>query len=246
MKTALVSFTLLSVLTLSALGATACTSRTDGRLENYTGDINGMYKISMTLVFGADAVNGEYFYHAHMKDIALKGSIASGDVIALDEHDAAGKVVARFNGSMLGDCSTIKGDWQKAGAADKLPFSLKLTGSHSGRITRRYATAGAEDDELVHANARTFWLGVKHGDKKAVASMMAYPARAQIAGKKRQFHNAKEFIASYDAIFTPGYRQAVLNSVPHNMSSSWRGIMLGEAGEVWLNDVGKVKALNNP
>ncbi len=30
------------------------------------------------------------------------------------------------------------------------------------------------------------------------------------------------------------------------MSASWRGIMLGERGEVWLDDMGKVKALNNP
>lgn len=246
MKTALVSYTLFSALTLQALGASACTSITDGRLENYTGDINGKYKISMTLVFGADAVNGEYFYHSQMKDIALKGAISSGGVIALDELDASGKIVARFNGSVLDDCNTIKGNWQKLGSAEPIPFNVKLSGSHSGRVNHRYGRAGADNDDIVHANARKFWHGVKNGDKKAVASVIAYPVRAQVAGKSRQFRSAKEFIANYDAIFTPSFRQAVINSVPHNMSSSWRGIMLGEAGEVWLNEVGQVKALNNP
>ena len=98
----------------------------------------------------------------------------------------------------------------------------------------------------MHANASTFWQAVKVGDKKAVAATIDYPVRAQIKGKKRHFPNAKAFLASYDAIFTPAFRQAVVNSVPHNMSAYSQGIMLGDTGEVWLNHVGKVKAINNP
>ncbi len=161
--------------------------------------------------------------------------------IALDEVDRAKKVVARFNGTLTEDCSNITGHWLKVGSSEQLPFSV--SGSPG---TRRYYAAGAIDDDLVDANASKFVLAVKNGDKKTVASMMAYPVRAQVAGKKRGFRNAGEFIASYDAIFTPAYRQAVVNSNPRDMSSSWRGIMLGEAGEVWLNDKGMVKALNNP
>ncbi len=237
---------LLATLFTPLLSAAACDPGSHGRLEDYTGDIAGKYKIQMTLVFEDNGVKGQYFYHAHMKDIALRGASGENGSITIDELDATGKVVAGFSGKMPDDCSRFDGTWKKVGASRALPVQLRHSGSVSGKLGQRYGVAGDGSNEIVHANAYKFWLGVKNGDKKAVAASMAYPVRAQVGGQKRQFRNAKEFIASYDAIFSPEYRQAVLNSVPRNMSASWRGIMLGERGEVWLDDMGKVKALNNP
>jgi hypothetical protein len=189
---------------------------------------------------------GEYFYHSQLKDIALKGMVRADETIVLDELDTGGKIVASFRGALTEDCANIKGTWQKAGATEKLPFSVRMQSSHSGRLDHRYGIAGYGNDEIVHANAYKFWLSVKNGDRKAVASMMDYPVRAQVGGKSRTFRNAKAFMASYDAIFTPSFRQAVVSSVPHNMSADTGGIMLGKTGEVWLNHMGKVKSFNNP
>ena len=221
----------------------ACADSKD--LQDFAGTIGGKYKIGMSLLITGNDVQGEYFYVSQLKDIRLRG-VMDKATITLEELDAAGAVAGRFSGTLGKDCGQIDGTWQKAGAEQKLPFSLSSSGSSSGELNKRYWNAGAESDDVVHANAHKFWLGVKNGDKKAVASVLAYPLRAQIAGRKTQFRSAKQFIAAYDAIFTPAYKQAILDSVPHNMGSSWRGIMLGEKGEVWLNAEGKPFALNNP
>jgi hypothetical protein len=245
MKTMLIRSALATILLAPALAVAACQGVTDGSLETYRGDINGKYRIQMTLAWKGDAVEGAYFYFSQLKDIGLRGGMGERDSIALEEHDAAGKVVATFAGTLGDNCGVIKGSWQKAGSADKLPFSLRLSASHSGRLNHQYGHAGAAGKEIAHANAHTFWAGVKNGDKQAVASVIDYPLRAQIKGKQTQLRNAKEFIANYDAIFTPAFRLAVVESEPDAMSSSWRGIMLGERGEVWLDVDGKIKALNN-
>jgi hypothetical protein len=244
MKTMLIRCALATILLAPALAFAACTSVNASRLEDYLGDINGKYKIKMTLVYDGAAVKGEYFYVSQLKDIALRGSMGEND-ITLDELDAAGKVVATFRGTLIEECDKIKGTWQKTGSAEKLPFSLKMNSSHSGRLEHRYGIAGDGTDEIVHANAYKFWLGVKNGDKKAVASVINYPLRAQVAGKSKTLRNAKEFIASYDAIFSPAFRQTIADSIPHNMMAGTGGIMLGERGEVWLNDMGKVSSMNN-
>ncbi|MEC5160313.1 MULTISPECIES: hypothetical protein [unclassified Janthinobacterium] len=214
-------------------------------LQDYAGDIGGKYKIQLTLAFKGDSVSGEYFYLSQLKGIPLRAVSGDRNKLVLEERGANGEVTASFTGALSADCGKFDGTWQKTGSSSKLPYSLKHTESNSGSLGHRYYTAGAESDDIVHANAYKFWLGVKNGDKKAVTSVLAYPVRAQIAGKKTTFRNANEFSAKYDAVFSPAYRQAVIDAVPRNMGSSWRGVMLGEQGEVWLNHLGKPFALNN-
>jgi hypothetical protein len=229
-----------------ALAMASCTDAGDSQsLNEYAGDIGGTYKIQLTLAFKGVAVEGEYFYLSQMKGIPLRAKSGDKSNLVLEERSANGEVTATFTGALSADCEKFDGTWQKTGSASKLPYSLKHTESNSGSLGHRYFTAGSDSDDVVHANAYKFWLGVKNGDKKAVTSVLAYPVRAQVAGKKTNFRNASQFTASYDAIFTPAYRQAVIDSVPRNMGSSSQGIMLGERGEVWLNHLGKPFALNN-
>lgn len=222
-----------------------CMEGEQKKLWNYQGAIANKLKIGMTLVFSGDDVKGEYFYATQRKDIALRGAVVDGAEITLDELGTKGEVSARFHGKLSNECSQIDGTWERTGSGAALPVRLTLSGGSSGTLSRRYAVTGADSDDLVHANATRFWLGVKNGNKKEVAAMLAYPVRAQVQGRKTSLRNSKEFIKHYDAIFTPAYRSAVANSVPHNMNASWRGIMLGEKGEVWLDRQGKPFALNN-
>jgi len=230
---------------LPPLAFAGCMDGERNRLWNYQGKIDGKYRIGMTLVFTGDDVKGEYFYASQRKDIPIRGAIVDGSDIALEELTPKGEVSAHFQGKLSNECSQIDGTWHKAGSDQKLALRLSLSNGSSGALSRRYAVAGADSDELVHANATRFWLGVKNGNKKEVASMLAYPVRAQVNARKVSLRNAKEFLKHYDAIFSGAYRDAVVNSVPHNMSASWRGIMLGEKGEVWLDRQGKPFAFNN-
>jgi hypothetical protein len=228
-----------------AAAMAGCMDGEKNRLWNYQGTIGGKYKIGMTLVFTGDAVTGEYFYASQRKDIALRGNAADQAAVVLDELDPSGAVSARIEGAFSKECGQFDGTWQKTGSGDKLPLTATLSNGSSGKLDRRYAVVGDATDALVHANATRFWLGVKNGNKKDVAATLAYPVRAQVKGQKKTLRNAKEFLAVYDQVFTASYRQAVVNSVPHNMSASWRGIMLGENGEVWLDAKGKPFAFNN-
>lgn len=243
MKTKFIRDVILGALLAPALAVAACKNASPSRLNDYLGDIGGKYPIQMTLVFDADKVAGEYFYNAHLKDIPLRGTFGPKDSIVLEELNAAGDTVATFRGTLVGDCEKLSGAWQKTGATEKLPFSLRMSGSHRGELDDRYEVAGGTED-TVHGNAYKFWLGVKNGDKKAVASVIAYPGDVRISGKKKRFRNAREFLAVYDAIFTAEYRQAIIKTVPHNMSADSNGIMLGR-GEVWFDGRGKVISLNN-
>ncbi len=227
------------------LAGAACMEQDPARLWNYQGTIAQQYRIGLTLVFGPDALRGEYFYLSQRKDIALRGMLGPAQALTLEELDAAGAVQARIEGKFDADCSRFDGTWRKTGAAEALPLQLTLSNGSSGELGHRYGVAGDASDAVVHANAEKFWLAVQKNDAKAVVAALAYPVRAQVRGRKTVLRNAKQALSNYDAIFNAPFRAAILAATPHNMSASWRGIMLGEHGEVWLNDKGQPVSLNN-
>jgi len=241
---------------MPAIAGAACIKNEPDWLWNYDGTLGGKYPVRMTLVFAGGDVTGMYFYASQLKDIPLRGRITNGTNLVLDELDGAGKVVARFEGNFLeqdpggqfGDskleCETIRGSWRKLDTNDALPVYLQMNNGTYGTLTNRYSVAGAEDDNLIHKNALRFWNAVKSGDKRTVASLVAYPIRAGVSGRKKRIKTPEEFIANYDGIFYPSYREAVLRSLPRNMFVRDQGIMLGN-GQVWFGPDGKVIALNN-
>lgn len=252
-------FPALLVLLFALLPATAvagCDRNDVGWLWNYNGTIGDGIRVRMTLMLGGEQVNGVYFYASQLRDIAIKGRIANGTDIVLDELDDKGHVAARFEGRFSGsdpkgrfqgdklECEIILGTWQKLDSASRLPVYLALESGTAGTLTNRYSVSGADNDELIHRNALRFWNAVKRGDKQAVAALVSYPVRVQLPGGRKLLRSAAELVANYDAVFTPRYRDAILQALPRNMFVRDQGIMLGN-GEVWFGADGKVVALNN-
>lgn len=233
---------LASLLTSTAVAA--CMESDQKRMWNYGGTMGAGNQIRMTLIFTGDNVGGDYFYISQRKNIALRGLVA-GDSLVLEELAPGGAVAARLTGKLDKDCHLINGSWQKTGSRRKVAVSLAIESGSPGTLDHRYAVAGAEDDALLHRNAQQLWQAVKNKDRKALAALVAYPLRAQVAGQTIAIENEEQLLAHYKAIFTPQYRSAILNSVPHNMTASWEGIMLGNKGVVWFNKDGKAFVFNN-
>lgn len=239
------------------VASAACGKNQANWLWDYDGTLGETYRVRMTLVFRGDQVNGLYFYATQLKDIALQGRITDGTHITLDELDANSRVVARFDGQFAEqdsqgrfgnsklECEVIVGSWQRLNATTALPLRLSMTGGVVASLDHRYEPAGAKDDALVHQQVARFWNAVKRADRKAVAAMITYPIKVRTAGGGRQaLRIPVEFMASYDAIFTPQFRESITSAIPRNMFSRDQGIMLGN-GEVWFGPDGKVIALNN-
>ena len=252
----LLAWGVLLLVCLPLVGQAACLKSEPDTLWNYNGTLGNGLRVRMTLVLGGEQVSGLYFYASQLKDIALRGRISEGTVIVLDELDANGQVVGRFEGHFAdhdpqgryGDrkleCEVIVGVWSPLNAAKQLPVYLSLESGTIGSLTQRYAPAGAQDDALIHRSALAFWQAVKRGDKKAVAGMVAYPIKVQLPTGPQRLRSAAELVANYDAIFSPRYRDAIAAAMPRNMFVRDQGIMLGQ-GEVWFGADGKVIALND-
>lgn len=248
---------LVLLLVLMPPGASAlCSKDEPGWLWNYDGTIGDGHRVRMTLVLRGERVDGLYFYASQLRDIPLKGRIANGTEIVLDELDTKGNVTARFEGSFAGhdprgqpsdskpECESIVGVWRKLDSQKQLPVRLSMESGTAGTLANRYTPAGADDDRLIHRNAQGFRDAVKRADKKAVAALIAYPIRVQVNGGAKRLRGPADLVAHYDAIFSPVYRAAIANALPRNMFVRDQGIMLGN-GEAWFGPDGKVIALNN-
>ncbi|NHZ66471.1 hypothetical protein [Massilia genomosp. 1] len=236
-----------AALGLACPAALAACEAHPGYLSEFEGSIGGKYRIGMSLIFDNPGVAGDYFYVSQRKDIIVRGTVQADGRIKLAEWDEHGKESADFDLSPSKECNALDGVWRKRGSATSLPVHLSSTGGGKGGTHDRYWRAGAETAEdvmRINRAAYTFWLGVKEGNKKVVAAQLRYPVNVSVGGRRTTLKTGAALIANYDAIFTDKYRAAILNGVPHNMSSNTQGIMLGN-GEVWFNEQGKVISLNN-
>lgn len=225
-------------------------------IHNYNGTIGEKYKVRVSFTGSPDQVEGVYFYAKQLKDIHLAGKIVAGKEIILDELNANRKVTGRFEGKFIESdpqgkfdgsklqCEVIVGFWQKANSSDKLALYLSMESSTSGTLQSRYSEAGADNDELIHRNAQKFRDAVKANKKEVVAKLVTYPIKVALNGKETVIKSQRELIANYAIVFSPKYREAIVNAAPRNMFANASGIMLGN-GEVWFGADGKVIALNN-
>ena len=233
--------------------AHAACKHSESGLWNYGGEIGLTHKVRMSLVFDGDGIRGLYFYATQLHDIRLTGRITDGTTIVLDESDALGKVVARFDGGFVEHdprgkfgnsklkCETIVGTWHRLDSAKKLPVYLSLDNISGGSLANRY---GGKDDGLIHRGALRFQNAIKGGDRAMVASLIVYPIDVELSGRKKRLRGPRDLLASYDTIFSAKYRAAIANAIPWNMFVRDQGVMLGN-GEVWFDADGKITALNN-
>jgi hypothetical protein len=251
------SAVLLLLLLLPVCSSALCTDQNwkPGWSWTYDGTV-GPHRVRFELARTGGNVTGYYFYASQLKDIRLTGTIGDDKQIRLlelgNEGQPEAKVSGEFpdkdpQGKLLGNltCDIITGTWQRPDGSDTMPVFLRSVASVSGPQGHRYRIAGADDDETINHAAETFRKAIMNGEKAKVASMVRYPITVYIRQKKTKIENRERLTADYDAIFTPGYRKAIENSIPRDMFARYDGVMLGERGEVWFDADGRVTALNN-
>jgi hypothetical protein len=231
-------------------------------LVNYTGDIDGKYKIGMTLVYHGNNIQGVYFYNKYLKDIKLSGEILKGNTMRLDEYDNQGNPTAVFDGRFIEyanqdprkrygaspsklDKEVIVGTWTRITDRKRMPFYLSIdNATYLRKGEGRYAKAGVDDDSIIEQSAQAFWKSVKSNNKTEVSKLISYPINVKIDGNSRKIKDKDEFLDIYDKIFTPSFKRKVQQSIPHNMFVKCSGVMLGN-GEIWFGSDGKVIAIYN-
>lgn len=246
---------LLTLLPLSSLAV--CTDQIwkPGWSWTYDGAV-GPYRVRFEVSLTDGNVTGYYFYASQLKDIRLTGTITDGKQIRLEELGTDGRPEAEISGEFADKdpqgklkgnltCDIIIGTRQKVDRSNTLSVFLRAIGNLPDPHGHRYQVAGANDDEAINHAAERFRKAVTDGDKETVGSMIRYPITVYVDQKKMKIENREQMTASYDAIFTLGYRKAIEDAIPRDMFARYDGIMLGDRGEVWFDENGRVVALNN-
>ena len=239
--------------------------------NDYRGMI-GNRKIEMTIIFSDNDnnISGEYFYLKWLKDIPIKGEV-NGRTVLLHELDEKGKIIAVFEGKFFdkfGNASfehgIIEGAWSQLDRSESKKFKVVLIHERKIDINNgypvvdkktQYAIAGFNDVQAIEGAAQQFKQAVLNKDKEKVTALINYPINVRVKGKRVQIENSKRFIKLYNLIFYSDFVEKIRNSVPHNMFARWDGVMFGDRGEIWFNNVCdiddknvfkiKVTAINN-
>lgn len=106
-----------------------------------------------------------------------------------------------------------------------------------GRVlsTGKYSPAGIGDDGAVDYWVKVLKQAVAGDHCEQIASMVHYPLRVN-SDKGRHFEipNHAAFCKSYNDIFTPNVKQAVLSEGDTDFFAKGEGVMLGR-GELWFS-----------
>jgi hypothetical protein len=83
-----------------------------------------------------------------------------------------------------------------------------------------------------------FQKSVRTGHKEKLASLVYYPITINgFDGKNsKEIRNAEEFIANYEKIVTPKWKDIILSQEPARLFTNWQGVMVSR-GELWFTPI---------
>lgn len=253
MRVLFIGLLLLCVLISPAAVAPACAAGTATEYCEYSGDMDGVGIIRMSLVRDADgSLHGVYFYKKWLKDILVAGQYTGERDIILGEQGAKGVFRlhfedrdprGRFGGSIL-DEEVMTGTWTgKDGQQHAVYLGMTgITVVPDGK--GRYAACGADDAAAYEDNAQGFYFAVLKGDRHLAARFVSYPLTFWHEGERKQVWNASAFLRYWDTIFTPEFVAQIREGIPHNMFCNAQGAMIAN-GAVWFDAWGKAFVFNN-
>lgn len=111
------------------------------------------------------------------------------------------------------------------------PPSEPAQGDARARIERVLGDAAAYETVFI-----ALQQGVARGDRAAVAALMRYPLRVDVAGKQRQIRDAATFEREYDSIVTRNVARTIAAQSFDTVFANQQGVMIGN-GQVWLNGI---------
>lgn len=115
-----------------------------------------------------------------------------------------------------------------------LVFILATVAMTRPASAQRFIYTGVTDADVLSFFAR-LQSAVSAGNKVAVARLVNYPLRVNTRkGTKFTVPNSADLIKRYDAVFTPGIRQAIVAEKPAKLVGSRDGAAIA-AGLVWMN-----------
>jgi uncharacterized protein len=106
-----------------------------------------------------------------------------------------------------------------------------------GRVlsTGKYSSAGIGDDEAVDYWVKVLKQAVADDHREEIASMVHYPLRVNSdKGKYIKIRDQAAFLKSYNDVFTPKVKQAVLSEGDTGFFAKDKGVMLGR-GDLWFS-----------
>jgi hypothetical protein len=80
-----------------------------------------------------------------------------------------------------------------------------------------------------------FQDALKSNNREAVASLVNYPLLVPDEAGKR-IRSRAQLLASFDRIFTPPIRNAILKGTPDDVWGNYRGFMIG-SGVIWFDSI---------
>ena len=229
----------------------------DRWLVTYDGDINGVLRIRMTLLFRGDRLQGHYFYATSLQNISVEGEILRDRRLFLYERDAKGVISARFAGEfVLKDprqhygpsavlaCEVMVGNWIEDKSGRVLPFYLQLQFAQMGTLGDRYANwSGTRTDEpSVEKVAKDFVRAFRDDDRAAVATMIHYPVTIHLNENRRKLvSSSADFLSLYEAAFPDYLRNEILNAMPMHMPlGKYELVRIGRTNGPWIGPDMKV------
>lgn len=84
--------------------------------------------------------------------------------------------------------------------------------------------------------ARALQLVVSSHNAALVAELVAFPLRVNRTNREPAFLSERQFLASFDEVFTPEVSEAVASQDPDALFENWQGAMFGR-GAVWISGV---------
>lgn len=151
---------------------------------------------------------------------------------------SASAAAAAANPSNQARASAPAGDAKKCPIITfRLVKESELKFDDKGRVlsTGKYSSAGIGDDEAVDYWVKVLKQAVADDRREQIASMVHYPLRVNSGkGKYIEIRDRAAFFKSYNDVFTPKVKQAVLSEGDTGFFAKDRGVMLGQ-GELWFS-----------
>ncbi|OWR32307.1 hypothetical protein CDO73_01475 [Saccharibacillus sp. O23] len=207
------------------------------QFNKFSGRVDDKLAIGMLLwVDEYNDITGNFFYKDQQIKIPLIGSFHNNR-LELYELDQQGNKVGKFEGEVVSEHLEVKGVKTDLKSNKSVSLSLRLESAFPRHLDNLYVDAGAPSTEEVENFAKALKKEILSGAKFNVARKISYPISVEVKDEEVSIENEKQFMDKFDDIFYHDYLTSIKAGDPINMDSSYRGIMFGDRGEIWLNYV---------
>ncbi len=97
-------------------------------------------------------------------------------------------------------------------------------------VCMSWSNAGFENGNKAIKFYKSLQLNIKYDEKEEIAKFIKFPLRDKTT--------KKDFLANYFKIFTPEYKQELLEQKPFELYRNKNGCMAGNDGQLWFKPKG--------